>query len=302
MQHGDEDDEGVTDLRSECENYIYTGARTSFPRLSMSPIHSPFLAGDSPPIPFSTLLTWYSRLRPGLSVSSWMEELALDSKPIDVRRMLQFGVIKGFLRRVHAHPVWLDHPTFKPASNQSKKKQREADGRREETPAGSERPSRRDTTVKPSRRRLEPNLPSPSSSPRRGNSSTATPSHFSTPAPDIPVDAPAPPQTLSSLAAHAPPDPPTPPLENPAPSYPHSLPLLLDGSHSTDEVCLRYGITWRTLEAVLRHLGGAQGEEGREREEYGFGGEGEEGRRRGAGAHAAAEKGPYGTKVVMLWV
>jgi hypothetical protein len=25
VQHGDEDDEGVTDLRSECENYVYTG-------------------------------------------------------------------------------------------------------------------------------------------------------------------------------------------------------------------------------------------------------------------------------------
>lgn len=29
-----------------------------------------------------------------------------------VRRMITFGVIKGFLRRAHCYPVWLDHPVF----------------------------------------------------------------------------------------------------------------------------------------------------------------------------------------------
>lgn len=29
-----------------------------------------------------------------------------------VRRMITFGAIKGFLRRCHCFPVWLDHPVF----------------------------------------------------------------------------------------------------------------------------------------------------------------------------------------------
>ncbi|GAA5871603.1 hypothetical protein JCM8547_007095 [Rhodosporidiobolus lusitaniae] len=278
VQHGDEDDEGVTDLRTECENYVYTGAR------------------DTPPVPFSTLLTWYSRLKPGLSVSSWMEELSLDSKPVDVRRMIQFGIIKGFLRRVGAYPVWLDHPSFRPSSKSRSKNRKDSVRERDRgvernEDADGARPSRRNTVTKPSKRRLEPNLPSPTSSPRRSASNTS----LSTPAPQTPLDAPAPPQTLSSQALHAPSIPETPPLESPAPTYPPSLPLLLDGTRGTDEICLRYGITFRTLEAVLRHLGGA---DERERDDYGFGGE--EGMRRGAAR--GLEKGPYGSRVVMMWV
>ncbi|GAA5913180.1 hypothetical protein JCM6882_005810 [Rhodosporidiobolus microsporus] len=295
VQHGEEEDEGVTDLRTECENYVFIGAR------------------DSPPIPFSTLLTWYSHLKPGLSISSWMEELSLDSKPVDVRRMVQFGVIKGFLRRVYAFPVWLDHPSFRPASHREGggRSGRRGKGERKGTVVleedddeeEKERVSRRNTVTKPSRRKLEPNLPSPSASHHRRPSSTHS---LSTPAPQTPLDAPAPPQTMTSTAANAPIDASTTrPPESPAPSYPPSLPLLLDGSHSTDEVCLRYGITWRTLEVVLRHLGGAGNEdrEEEEEEEEGSWSDAEQGRRRGSAAlGGGAEKGPYGSKVVMMWV
>ncbi|BGP14087.1 hypothetical protein JCM10213_002382 [Rhodosporidiobolus nylandii] len=277
VQYGEEEDEGVTDLRTECENYVFTGAR------------------DSPPIPFSTLLTWYSHLKPGLSVSSWMEELSLDSKPVDVRRMLQFGVIKGFLRRVYAYPVWLDHPSFRPAGAKGGEKHSEK-VQRASTSQHEERPTRRDSTNKPSRRRLEPNLPSPSSSIRRPSATPAKPS----PAHKLPTDGPAPPQILSSVAANAPPSFSEPPPESPAPSYPASLTLLLDGSHTTDEICLRYGITWRTLEAVLRHLGGATAEE-EQTLSSGFS-EADGERRRLSGAGDAVDKGAYGSRVVMMWV
>ena len=46
-----------------------------------------------------------------------MEENAIDGNRIDVRRMIQFGVIKGFLRRVYAYPIWLDHPSNSPTPN-----------------------------------------------------------------------------------------------------------------------------------------------------------------------------------------
>ncbi|GAA5829668.1 hypothetical protein JCM11251_000243 [Rhodosporidiobolus azoricus] len=288
VQHGEEEDEGVTDLRTECENYVFTGAR------------------DSPPIPFSTLLTWYSHLKPGLSISSWMEELSLDSKPVDVRRMIQFGVIKGFLRRVHAYPVWLEHPCFKGGGGKGGKGGRKAKEGRSHSRSegrGAERVSRQNTvTKKPSKRKLEPNLPSPSSSRHRRPSSTQS---LSIPAPQTPLDAPAPPQTMTSTTANTPMDssPSTPEPESPAPSYPTSLTLLLDGSHSTDEVCLRYGITWRTLEIVLRHLGGAEASGDRQEEDDDDWSDPGEGRRRESGVREeGAEKSPYGSKVVMMWV
>ncbi|KAL7416866.1 nitrogen permease regulator 2-domain-containing protein [Mrakia frigida] len=53
-----------------------------------------------------TLLRLYTHLRPGLTVSEWMRRYDVVSLGIDVRRFVSFGVIKGFLRRVHRWPVW----------------------------------------------------------------------------------------------------------------------------------------------------------------------------------------------------
>ncbi|KAF7967213.1 hypothetical protein HWV62_35138 [Athelia sp. TMB] len=53
------------------------------------------------------LLHLYSRLRPGKTVMEWMEEYNVNELGVDVRRFTSFGVIKGFLRRVHRWPVLL---------------------------------------------------------------------------------------------------------------------------------------------------------------------------------------------------
>ncbi|KAI0726649.1 NPR2-domain-containing protein [Fomitopsis betulina] len=53
------------------------------------------------------LLHLYSRLKPGKTVFEWMQEYDVQSYNIDVRRFTSFGVIKGFLRRVHRWPVLL---------------------------------------------------------------------------------------------------------------------------------------------------------------------------------------------------
>lgn len=63
-------------------------------------------------MPFATLLRYYAKLRPALSVQDWIEKYNIDTDIIDVRRMISFGIIKGFLRRVQVFPVWLDHPSF----------------------------------------------------------------------------------------------------------------------------------------------------------------------------------------------
>ncbi|KAE8205384.1 hypothetical protein A4X06_0g3777 [Tilletia controversa] len=60
-----------------------------------------------PRLPYSDLLKLYaSALRPGLTVSQWMEDLAVDKLNVDVRRFVTFGVIKGFVRRVHRFPIY----------------------------------------------------------------------------------------------------------------------------------------------------------------------------------------------------
>ncbi|GLB34858.1 putative nitrogen permease regulator 2 [Lyophyllum shimeji] len=53
------------------------------------------------------LLRLYSRLKPGKTVLEWMQEHDVHNLGIDVRRFTSFGVIKGFLRRVHRYPVLL---------------------------------------------------------------------------------------------------------------------------------------------------------------------------------------------------
>ncbi|KAJ6597008.1 nitrogen permease regulator 2-domain-containing protein [Mycena vulgaris] len=60
------------------------------------------------PIPdWPQLLHLYSRLKPGKTVLDWMETYGIHDLGIDVRRFTSFGVIKGFLRRVHRWPVLL---------------------------------------------------------------------------------------------------------------------------------------------------------------------------------------------------
>lgn len=53
------------------------------------------------------LLHLYSSLRPALTVNDWMEENDVEDVGIDVRRFVSFGVIKGFLRRIHRYPLLL---------------------------------------------------------------------------------------------------------------------------------------------------------------------------------------------------
>ncbi|KAF8212113.1 nitrogen permease regulator 2-domain-containing protein [Mycena galopus ATCC 62051] len=65
------------------------------------------------------LLHLYSRLKPGKTVLNWMETYEIHELGIDVRRFVSFGVIKGFLRRVHRWPVLLPSESGTPPSDQA---------------------------------------------------------------------------------------------------------------------------------------------------------------------------------------
>ena len=70
----------------------------------------PYVTTPGASIPdWPKLLRLYSRLKPGKTVLEWMEAHNVHELGIDVRRFTSFGVIKGFLRRVHRWPYL--HPS-----------------------------------------------------------------------------------------------------------------------------------------------------------------------------------------------
>jgi hypothetical protein len=72
------------------------------------------------------------------------------------------------------------------------------------------------------------------------------------------------------------------------PTFPASLPLMMDGTHHTDEICIRYEVSLKQLEMVFRTLGGAS-------EGPSAGGGGEDGQRRGSSAG-------FGSRLLVLYI
>lgn len=63
-------------------------------------------SGYTPPS-YPEILKLYSLLRVGTTLHDWIEDNDIDAKGIDVRRFVSFGVLQGFLRRVHRYPIYL---------------------------------------------------------------------------------------------------------------------------------------------------------------------------------------------------
>lgn len=78
-------DEGIT---NECGTYVT--------RRGVAPLSWPIL------------LRLYTKLLPGVTVHQWAESEDVINSGIDPRRFVSFGIIKGFLRRVHRWPIILD--------------------------------------------------------------------------------------------------------------------------------------------------------------------------------------------------
>lgn len=60
---------------------------------------------DTHTIDHTTLITLYTSLRQGLPLKSWVLQNLSSLQNIDVRRLITFGVIKGFLYRVHKYAI-----------------------------------------------------------------------------------------------------------------------------------------------------------------------------------------------------
>ncbi|EEB07664.1 nitrogen permease regulator family protein [Schizosaccharomyces japonicus yFS275] len=54
---------------------------------------------------FSQIFSLYTSLRHGVRVKDWMSENREKFHGLDVRRLISFGIIKGFVYRVHKYPI-----------------------------------------------------------------------------------------------------------------------------------------------------------------------------------------------------
>ncbi|KXN92240.1 hypothetical protein AN958_08693 [Leucoagaricus sp. SymC.cos] len=80
----------------------------------------PYVTKQGHSIPdWPKLLHLYSRMKPGKTMFEWKEEFEAEKLGIDIRRFTSFGVIKGFLRRVHRWPVYLPPERSPPHKSQA---------------------------------------------------------------------------------------------------------------------------------------------------------------------------------------
>ena len=102
------------DLQSECVRYVSTG----MPFLQIMIL---IIAGDSREPSFATIFELYCSLRQGKTLRQWIPEHKSALGGIDIRRFISFGVIKGFIYRVHRYPVLLETSSSDKKSNEKRK-------------------------------------------------------------------------------------------------------------------------------------------------------------------------------------
>jgi nitrogen permease regulator 2-like protein len=90
------------DLQDECVRYVATG-------IVPSHVKSHPLAGCVKQPSFATLFELYCSIRHGKTLKQWILENRLALAGLDVRRFISFGMIKGFLYRVHRYPVLIEN-------------------------------------------------------------------------------------------------------------------------------------------------------------------------------------------------
>ncbi|KAK4686544.1 nitrogen permease regulator 2, partial [Tremellales sp. Uapishka_1] len=64
----------------------------------------------------------YSHLLPGTTVHQWVEANGILAMGIDPRRFVSFGIIKGFLRRVHRWPLMIERANLAESVKEGKRK------------------------------------------------------------------------------------------------------------------------------------------------------------------------------------
>ncbi|KAF9311622.1 Nitrogen permease regulator 2 [Podila horticola] len=218
-------------LQNECVSYV-----------TLPDMHAPS---------FAKIFSLYCSLQYGVVLQDWIETNQIAEYNIDVRRFISFGVIKGFLYRVHKYPILDHHEPVTPATTPLNSKGE---------PTTSSNPSATATSS-------------------ASSSSAATPVLSSAPTP-VPSAIPPPPPPASTT--HGEPQPPrklygdtlAPTDQNNYMAYnqhqqqpsndsgnsggsssgviiPLALRKLLDGQHHYDELCTQFGCSVREMDQIL---------------------------------------------------
>lgn len=107
------DAEEIWPLMGEPEDGAPASANTSHP--SNLPDHDPSSAGQGPEVVDGVgIVELYAGLKQGQSVKQWYSQHSRELANIDIRRFITFGVIKGFLYRVHKYACATGHPAPTP--------------------------------------------------------------------------------------------------------------------------------------------------------------------------------------------
>ncbi|WFD31331.1 Nitrogen permease regulator 2 [Malassezia sp. CBS 17886] len=247
------DDEGIG---SECAAYV------------TSP--------GSEPLPVPTLWRMYSQLRRSKTLHEWIDQHGAAVQQLDVRRFVTFGIIKGFLRRVHQYPVlvsaaddrtaeaeadWPKRSTdvIAPTSEQTAAQRADDPCARSAHSAWVQFAGASGLALNESNSDLETLLPMSMLSrvgevPLRRASGHKTPpsgsGHGLTPtAADF--------AGLAHGAEHAARAEfgPTRMRASAPTVVPPGLTELLDGLHKDDELCVRFGMSWPELQRILQWIG-----------------------------------------------
>ena len=95
-----EDIVASTDLQNECVRYVTSG--TTHNDLVL------ISGGNTKQPSFASLFELYCSLRQGKTLREWITENKSALAGLDVRRFISFGVIKGFLYRIHRYPILVE--------------------------------------------------------------------------------------------------------------------------------------------------------------------------------------------------
>lgn len=108
---------GNADVVDECKEYVAIDPKEG---MFASVLDKEILeeAAGSPP-ERTTILDLYSILKPGLSTADFCLAHQDQLANIDIRRFITFGVIKGFLKRMHKYALALDPPNMQHQPSQT---------------------------------------------------------------------------------------------------------------------------------------------------------------------------------------
>ncbi len=91
---------------AECGPYVTRKGRSNRPKARVAALSlTTRIPPGYQPVPRPFLLELYSRLVPGRTIMDWAIDNSVLDLGIDIRRFVSFGLIKGFLRRVHRWPI-----------------------------------------------------------------------------------------------------------------------------------------------------------------------------------------------------